>query len=252
MNIGITERGDAALSVDTWVSKLDTVDCAILITKNCANRKFQKALLKNKKKLILHATCTFLGGSIVEPNVPKAKEIFYALNWLIEQGFPATQVVLRVDPILGSRQITQLSKHIESFIELGIKRFRFSFADFYPHVKRRFEKAGINLPTLANDNFNLAFSEREECLNRISNLVNTYKVSFESCGEFINKDAFPLISVIGCVSEKDLQILKIKERPTLSSFKQRKTCLCLPKKELLEVRGRCSHECLYCYWKDFE
>lgn len=252
MRIGITERGDAALSVNTWLSKLDKVDCAILITKNCSNRKFQKALLENRKKLILHATCTFLGGSIIEPNVPKAKEIFYALNWLIENGFPSKQIVLRIDPLLGYRQILQFSNHIESFINIGIKRFRFSFCDFYPHVKRRFEKTGVNLPVLANDGFNLSFSDREDCLNKFSNLVEKYKISIESCGEFIDHEKFPLISVVGCVSKKDLQILKIKEFPSVSYFKQRKFCLCLPKVELLEVCGRCSHECLYCYWKDFE
>jgi hypothetical protein len=34
-----------------------------------------------------------------------------------------------------------------------------------------------------------------------------------------------------------------------STFKQRSKCLCLPKKELLEVdiKKRCDYKCLYCY-----
>ena len=66
--IGITERGDAGLDL-SWASKLDTVDGAIVITKFLSPACYD-ALLANKEKLILHATLTGYGHSVLEPAVP--------------------------------------------------------------------------------------------------------------------------------------------------------------------------------------
>jgi hypothetical protein len=62
------------------------------------------------------------------------------------------------------------------------------------------------------------------------------------CGE-------PDFESIGCVSEKDCKILNVEqiERP----FKQREECSCLGNKfELLSNKVPCSHNCIYCYWKN--
>ena len=68
MKIGITEAGDASLDY-TWLNKIDSCDGLILITKNVTD-KFIDTILEHKDKIILHATCTGMGGTIIEPNVP--------------------------------------------------------------------------------------------------------------------------------------------------------------------------------------
>ena len=84
--IGATEAGDACLDL-SWINKIDSVDSAILITK-CISQDFIDAALNHKEKIIIHATITGYGGSILEPNVPKPKDEFEAICSLIEQGFP--------------------------------------------------------------------------------------------------------------------------------------------------------------------
>ena len=79
--IGITERGDGGLDF-SWADKIKDLKACIVISKNI-NDKLIKHLLENKSKIILHATITGYGGSILEPNVPYAEWNFSQLNKLI-------------------------------------------------------------------------------------------------------------------------------------------------------------------------
>lgn len=84
MRIGITERGDASIDY-SWVQKLDNVDGAILITKNVTDR-FIEAVLQNYNKVIVHATTTGYGGTILEPNVMPVEKTMNQLEKLIIMG----------------------------------------------------------------------------------------------------------------------------------------------------------------------
>ena len=72
VKVGITENGDASVDY-SWEKKLDTVDMAILITKNITDEFIHKAI-QHRDKVIIHATCTGFGGTVLEPNVPKCSE----------------------------------------------------------------------------------------------------------------------------------------------------------------------------------
>ena len=67
-SIGVTEAGDAGVDL-SWEKKLGDVDGAILITKN-VTPDFRAAVMRNTDKVIVHATVTGFGGSILELNVP--------------------------------------------------------------------------------------------------------------------------------------------------------------------------------------
>ncbi len=69
MKIGITERGDASIDYN-WVNKLNTVDGAIIITKNLTD-KFIDTILEQLNQL----------------------------KKLVDLGFNPNHIVLRVDPI---------------------------------------------------------------------------------------------------------------------------------------------------------
>lgn len=98
MRIGITEAGDAGLDL-SWVNKLDKIDGAVLITKNITD-KFIDAVIANKDKLIIHATTTGMGGTVIEPNVPDYKTQLTQVQKLIDRGFPKNRIIIRVDPII--------------------------------------------------------------------------------------------------------------------------------------------------------
>ena len=121
--IGITEAGDAGVDL-SWVDKMGSVDGAVLITK-CISPNFVDAAMKFKDKIIVHATITGYGGTILEPLVPYPYEQYGAIMYLIEKGFPKEKIVIRVDPIIPTRKGCERALNvIKTFIDMGFNRYR--------------------------------------------------------------------------------------------------------------------------------
>lgn len=235
MKIGITERGDAGIDF-SWVEKLYPAN--IIISKNL-NDKLIANLVGNKNKIIFHMTCTGFGGTKIEPNVPNVDFTHEQILKLIDEGFPAKQITLRIDPIVPTEKgLCTVENLLQKFKDTGIKRIRYSFLDMYPHVKERFEENNIELPY---DNFSAPKFMMDNSILLFEKYEDVYE--FESCAEYTKHQ-------LGCISQKDLDVLGIKEKIEVSGF-QRKGCLCAAEKtELLTNKTRCPHQCLYCYWKD--
>lgn len=248
--IGITEAGDAGLDL-SWTKRLDSVDGAVLITK-CISPHFLKEVLAHKDKIIIHATFTGYGGTVIEPCVPPPYDEFDAILQLVKAGFPKEHIVIRVDPIIPTlKGVRTALSVIETFIDQGFSRYRISVVDMYPHVRDRFKQAGVPLP------YGDYFSPSKEQLRRVDEMVRIAKVYWadqngdvpfriESCAE-------PgLIEPIqcGCISAYDLGLLGLDVTEADNTGFQRKHCLCYSgKTELLEHKARCPHGCLYCYWR---
>jgi DNA repair photolyase len=241
MKIGITERGDAAIHFEEWLPKLDTVDGAILITKNpCVLLdKFQQQEF-DFHKCIIHCTITGWGGTYMEPGVPPATEAINAYHALVDT-FGPERIVLRVDPIIPHEKGMGLA---EVIVQLAKGRTRVSFMDLYRHVNRRIQQAESKL---ARDlwfvycrSIHTKITTRKKMLAQLEELC---EYTIEVCGE-------PGLACVGCISARDLRALGLEEPKKLVSSKQRKACSCLAMKtELLSHRGQCKHSCLYCYWK---
>lgn len=232
MKIGITERGDATIHENEWVKKINKMDMAILISKDVPSID---NLMRYRNKIILHTTITGHGGSIIEPNVKPYDKIFDKLQYIINNGFPKNQIVIRIDPIITDTKGINIAENIIKLsIEYGYTRIRFSFLDLFPHVKERFKIANIDLPEQDN----------EKCLEMIKKYDD--KICFESCGENTNY-------AIGCISIKDLNILGIDiDKLSRLTSKQRPKCLCCEEKtEMLNHKHQCIHKCLYCYWSNW-
>jgi DNA repair photolyase len=234
--IGITECGDAGLDF-SWVEQIPATDFSILITKNI-NDKFIDEVIKVKNKVIVHATITGMGGTVVEPRVPPAYISIGQLERLIAKGFPAEQIVLRIDPIIPTQKGIQTALSVLDAAEhIGIKRCRISILDMYKHVEARFKNAGIKVPVY----------ELNQAYNDVLKSITPYmdKWEFEACAE-----NFPFRA--GCISQKDADILG-SPVILMGNKGQRKGCLCPKNKcELLSHKSQCQHGCLYCYWsKDY-
>lgn len=255
--IGVTEAGDAGLDL-SWEDKLDTVDGAILITKNITSG-FINAVLRHKDKVIVHATCTGYGRTMVEPNVPSESCQLGSAGALVKCGFPKEQVVIRVDPIIPTEKgVIRACRTIKTAIMLGFDRFRISMIDMYPHVRKRFEEAGLPDP------YNGAFSPTPEMCHDVDVMVRACRLFYigmrgrfdglriEACAEpGLNADEDVGVTRCGCVSSYDLKLLGLEaDEENDGSGYQRKNCLCYSGKvELLEHKRRCPHGCLYCYWR---
>ena len=239
--IGVTESGEIAFNLDAFDRLYEG---NIIITKRLSNPLIDK-LIEHKDKIILHLTCTGMGGTRIEPLVPKAEDTLGKLKKLIESGFPTSHIVLRVDPIVPTERGIETARGvITMFGGLGITRLRFSFLDNYKHVKKRFSEEGI--PQLYNGEFHAPLEERQRLAKELGELANSVGFeSVEACGE-------PGIESISCLSQKDIDILGLTDKITLEgSAEQRDSCGCpANKSELLKVKPhQCENKCLYCYWR---
>lgn len=250
MKIGITERGDAGIDF-RWVENMYLVDGAILITKNLTG-EFKSKVLMCEKPVIVHCTCTGWGGTELEPNVPDYQTQLDSLKDLIQRGFPANRCVLRIDPIFPSESgLNRVREVLQYFISLntGITRIRISLVDEYKHVKERYKEHGWN-PLYGND-----FGPSEQQIQVTADILNQ-KTPFvyEICAENRLAKKLTCSEAIGCVSPKDLRIMGIHCSDTLDldiNPQGRSGCHCLScKTELLTNRRQCSHQCVYCFWKN--
>lgn len=252
MKIGITEQGDAGLDF-SWKAKLSKLDGAVLITKNISD-VFIRQILDSYdifKNIILHCTCTSHGDSVLEPYVPTYQIQLNQLKKLIDSGFPAKNIVLRIDPIIPDmlNSVKNMLDYAESLnILQNINRIKISVFDDYKHVKERFAAAGLN--SVYPEKFYASFQQ----MQTVNNFFKTLKAKFphleiSCCAEpYLDKNIF---KHTGCISEDDLKIFGLINTSTSINPQNRKGCLCLDcKTELLCSKNRCAHKCLYCYWRD--
>ena len=257
MRIGITERGDAGINMQ-WVDPVKSGFCdgAVLITKNITPLFVEKVMdcYQAGAKLIIHATCTGWGGTLMEPNVPKFEKQILHLAELHEKGFPLTNCVLRIDPIvpsdMGLRHIREIIADAEKKGVLPTARIRISVYDEYAHVKERLNKAGFRSFYPGR-----SFQASTEQFEQIATLLSEYDYTFYTCAEpklkLFEKKPGQIIQS-GCISEQDLDIMGLQIPDIISVNKQNRTgCMCLScKTELLTDKKQCPHKCIYCYWKD--
>lgn len=240
--IGTCEAGEIAFNLDAF-DRLYKAN--IIITKRLTDELIEK-LIEHKDKIILHLTCTGMGGTRVEPFVPNLQETHGKLLKLIKGGFPVNQVVLRIDPIVPTRKGVETAMRVlRQFRDVGICRVRISFLDNYKHVKERFKEAKI--PILYDGKFHAPMEDRQHWITAIKYCAEECGyMMVELCGE-------PGFEQTPCVSQMDIDILGLTDEITLEgSAKQRKSCGCpANKSELLRVKPhQCEHKCLYCYWRD--
>ena len=251
LRIGITEQGDAGLDF-LWYQKCLTnqVQGAILITKNLNDTFIKKVLKLNNLNfpIIIHATCTGWGGSIIEPNVPDYKTQLKQLEKLITKGFPLEQCVLRIDPIFpttsGIKRVSEVLEYAASLRLLPQMRIRISVLDEYRHVKDRLETLGFR-PIYGDKLY-----APKDMMSQLIEMLDFYDLQFECCAEpyLVNKNQF---IHQGCISQRDLHIMGFPAKDMPINPQNRNGCQCLScKTELLNNKHRCDHKCAYCYWKD--
>jgi hypothetical protein len=250
---GITENGDASLNYD-WESKMLDMDGAILITKKLTATFKNKVIEYIHRPFIIHVSCTGYGSTVLEPNLdPYQRTIDEIYNLIHYASFPAERVVLRIDPIIPTEKGIKVFEEVVRYARgkvPEINRIRVSVMDMYPHVRKRFQKAGLPCP-YGNHYFQASPAMFRDLNIKIMELKREFpELSFESCCE----TKLPATKATGCVSEKDYEILGLK-KPDDSRKGQRTNCMCLgDKKDMLEFKynetgyNHC-YGCLYCYWQ---
>ena len=252
VKIGITDLGEPCFDT-SWIDKTSLVDCLVLVSKG-HSELFHNKLLEFKDKTVWHCTITGLGGTKIEPGVVDPMRSLDEVKKVIDAGFYASNVVVRIDPISGEALYSQLSLPssyqdlIEGIIDkaysFGVRRFRYSYLDLYAHARKRLEDNGFTVPK-----YPLTFEEMQEWAALFGRKEDDLEgIKFMSCAEKFVPDHHR----VGCVSVEDFKLLGLD--PSSCSDRllgQRKTCLCCSNKtELLKMTTPCKHGCLYCFIKD--
>lgn len=237
--IGITETAEIAFNI----SAFDNLRRAnIIVTKSLTSKLVDK-LIEHKDKCILHLTVTGYGQTVLEPVVPRPEQTAKKLGELLALGFPVSQVVLRIDPVIPTEKgIQRMTDVANIFIPFGITRIRFSVLDMYAHVKERFGKARVPLPY---ETFHAPLQDRLKVYETLKALAGE-NISVEACGE-------PDLPQTPCISQKDVDILGLTDSITLVGNKEQRTSCGCPANKVQIIRTkphRCGNKCLYCFWKD--
>jgi hypothetical protein len=263
--IGTTETYDPVY-VSDWESRL--LDVNIIISKEL-DFNMMKKLSENKDKIIFHHTVTGYGSTKIEPGVHSYLNEFHQARELLDINgnfkFPISQYVLRIDPIipwvpeliLMTRNVlVNWSKLVEIHkdeLPEGKMRCRVSIIDVYNHVRERFKSLGPDFEVPFN-----GFTAPKEYFRGVVYLLSEFKdyFEFEACAEprlsrLTKSGNESWISPISCASYLDIETLgKNPDDYDFPAKRQRPTCLCLAKKQILGVKpSRCPHKCIYCYWK---
>lgn len=238
MSVGITERGDPALDF-RWENQINNHVFCVLITKQL-NDTFINKVLKYKSKVILHITCTGWGNTSLEPGAYSPEKTFSQFLKLVDQGFPISQIVLRLDPVIpNDLGIEKAKKVLDLFRDSGLKRVRFSFIDRWNKI----------VPIMAQRGYPFewdTFDPPQENMEIFMKLASCYSnFVFESCAEDFGIR-------VGCVSEKDFEILGLPvPELTPRNSKSRSKCLCCSEKtELLLPEKACGINCGYCFLQE--
>ena len=260
MLIGITERGDAGRDL-SWLPKLkqNGLDGVILITKSADLPDFQQALLSahNITQTILHATITGWGGTAMEPNVSDVDTVIDSLRTLIQSGYPAERIVLRVDPVIPTDEGIARACNVLSIARTrlpDIHRIRISIYDDYHKAREEMLRRGYPaIDTMQKWKNEMERRPSDDQIMAVGYALAQTRpdIQYECCAEPELVEKFPAnFSAIGCVSAKDLSIMNLPQpSQTLQNMQHRFGCLCLSaKRELLTNKRRCANNCAYCYW----
>lgn len=261
MRIGMTEAGDAGWDL-SWFNKLQNnkFDGAILITKSCHRPEFQEKVLELYGKgfpLVIHAGITGWGGTPMEPVTGTPEVTVASLRTLIDNGFPADNIVLRIDPIFPTPEGVERAVHVLELADKlipDVKRCRVSIYDDYFRSREEIIKRGYapidNITKWKNE------SERRPTEAQVDIVAQALikarpDQEFELCAEPEVRAKYPdHFRWFGCLSKRDLNRMHLECPENVGiNGQNRFGCRCLRiKTELLTNKRRCPNNCAYCYW----
>lgn len=154
--ISYFKNGDPTFNYD-WVTKL--TDINIVHTKKLDDT-FNNILLQQKNKIFLHLTINGMGETMLEPEIPSVRKTFLLLKKLIDSGFPHTQILVIVNPIIpntnGLGAIKLLLRVFTEFRGLRLRYVRFSLLSYTRKTIKKESPRHINGPTITTEEYTVA------------------------------------------------------------------------------------------------
>lgn len=93
-------------------------------------------LLKDKS-IFLNIICSGYGGTVFEPTKPKYEEVCKTVKTILCRGFPATQIILTLSPVIRNQKgFLKAEEVLSTFSESGLYKVRLSKL-FQDNVQKR-------------------------------------------------------------------------------------------------------------------
>ncbi|UCB60078.1 MAG: DUF1848 family protein [Candidatus Bathyarchaeota archaeon] len=226
----------------------EDVHTIILWTKK-PHLMFAKSIRTTLKRYNLFILCTItgLGGTFLEPNIPRFPDVAAELPKIIDEfldGVPA-KIHVRFDPILNLVVDGKTFTNLDLFPKVStlvahadVKIFRVSWATYYPKVKRRFDKLGLGI----------ADFDLEEQARYL--MKNAEEHGLEVRGCCVDPTlAQTGIRNVGCIDGAELQELHPDRDPYPEdqATGQRALCRCTRSIDVGWYSMVCPNGCVYCY-----
>lgn len=232
--------------------KPENVHTLVLWSKNFSNilldRFGLRSAVKAYAQLYFHFTVTGLGGGFIERGVPSPEEALRQLDSLVDIAGHPDRVSLRFDPVVFWKEKGEVRANLPFFSRiaeearaLGVKRIRFSFAQWYGKAIRRTERHRFfYLDPSPEEKKNNAFN--------LSEIAGRHGLSLYSCCQDFLAEV-PGIMPSACIDGHLLRALHPagEPAPTNKDESQRRECRCTESVDIGSYTQSCPHSCLYCY-----
>lgn len=201
-----------------------------------------REVLKKYDQVYVHLTITGLGGTPVEPRVPRPEETLSKLPELIDFLGDPRRLRVRPDPLVVIRRGKEIFSNIEKAPEIireaaraGARYFSSSFMELYPKVRRR-------LASLGFEAIELNLEERKKIWEILASAAAEEGATLYAC-------CIPGWPVSRCIDGELLKALHPRGEicRTDKPKGQRPFCGCTHSIDLGWYSMRCPAGCLYCY-----
>ena len=211
--------------------------------RNLLEHEALRAVLSEVGQVFLHWTITGLGGTFLEPHVPRPKAQLALLKDVVASLGDPRRAHWRFDPLVSARRNGERVSNVdvglfrslaEPIARAGVPVVHASFVTMYPKVIRRLAGEGVEF-----DEYEAG--ERRDHLAQLADAAEDLGMQLVTCCE-------PGVPMRRCIDGQLLRELHPTHEPcrTDRARGQRELCGCTAS---LDV-GRylpCPNRCLYCY-----
>lgn len=180
-------------------------------------------------------------GKEVEPNIPSKNDVVIPTFQKLSKKIGKDKVIWRYDPILFNEKYT-MDYHIKYFTMLVEKLAEYtekctvSFLDLYKNTRRNTAPLGI---------INSTISQKEELMQRLSEIAKDAGLYIDTCAEDIDLSKFG-IKHAHCIDKQRFERLGNYNLSVDKDKNQRPECGCIASIDI-GAYNTCKNGCLYCY-----
>ena len=202
-----------------------------------------RTLLGRYEQLFCHFTITGLGGTPLEPRVPRWREALAQLPEVVELCGDPRRVVLRFDPIVHWYENGEVRSNLrfaepifQAAARDGLEQVIFSFATLYPKVRRRWEHW-----------YDPPLTEKLRIAAELKELASSLGLELRACAqpELTQAGVRPARCIDGALLAK-LHPRRLPA-PQARDRGQRPECLCTQSIDIGAYTMGCPGGCRYCY-----